>query len=195
MSVFPTSQIFTLRPKPFINTLHLRFGATASHDIVCVCKAKIARGKTLHHFVGCKLAGSVLTERHELVKNAIASVFRQGGATVAAVGIGNDLGKRPDLLIRSSRGETCIDVSIVHPLAPSHIGGDPIHKKEQEKMVKYSAQAAAEEQRFIPAVLDTFGKHGPGLGKLVGLSRTSAASQTPSPTSAYNSSSASQWRF
>jgi len=36
-------------------------------------------------------------------------------------------------------------------------------------MVKYSAQAAAEEQRFIPAVLDTFGKHGPGLGKLVGL--------------------------
>ena len=36
-------------------------------------------------------------------------------------------------------------------------------------MTKYSAQATAEEQRFIPAVLDTFGKYGQGLGKLVGL--------------------------
>src|SRR6185437_3536016 len=34
-----------------------------------------------------------------------------------------------------------------------------------------------------------------GSASSLGCSRTSAASQTPSPTSAYNSSSASQWRF
>src|SRR6185437_6818915 len=34
-----------------------------------------------------------------------------------------------------------------------------------------------------------------GSASSLGCSRTSAASQTPFPTSAYNSSSASQWRF
>jgi len=111
-----------------------------------------------------------LTERHELIKNVILALCQQVGLVVSADPVKPGPNKTPDLSIFTSKGDFCVDVSVVHPLAPSHMKvDDPIDKREKEKRQKYKTYTDETNRSFIPAVVDTFGKFGPGMHQIAGI--------------------------
>jgi hypothetical protein len=170
LTTIPTESHFVLGAPHFINAMHLRYGVGVQEDVVCACGQVIERGTSPHHFVGCnRMAHSALTTRHELVKAAIVSSYQQANAVTEADPVKPGPHICPDFTLFLSKGETCADVSVVHPLAKTHLRSpaDPIAKREDKKKKRYTKYADELNRFFLPAVLDTYGKFGKGLQKIV----------------------------
>ena len=170
LTIYPTDSQFSLRSQHFLHAIHMKFGVGATEDITCACGHEIKKGESTHHFLGCKkLSYSALTTRHDLIKNAIARFFRLASAPVE-VEPRDSNGKYPDLHVTTPSGQISIDVSVVHPLAPSYADKDSdstILARENSKKQKYREYVKQIGHQFLPAVLDSYGKVGEGLRSVV----------------------------
>jgi hypothetical protein len=71
--------------------------------------------------------------------------------------------KRPDIHAFFPDDRVMLDVSVVHPLAPSYLhlqDGAAVKYRENTKVSHYSSLAKDAGSRFVPFVLDSFGTMG-----------------------------------
>ncbi|MEQ1843852.1 MAG: hypothetical protein ABL994_25895, partial [Verrucomicrobiales bacterium] len=125
--------------------------------------------------LGCsKFSGSHLTSRHDAIKLQLAAAFRKVDARVEVERSAHGPERiRPDLTVSASASMMHIDVSVVHPLAPSNIAAadrpNPQHitRREARKRIKYNGIAEADAAVFLPAVVDTLGMYGEGMHEVI----------------------------
>jgi hypothetical protein len=190
-STYPTTATRRMGSSQFNTFVKLRFGIGIDRDVTCKCGTVMKKGTPIDHFTGCKmLAGSALTARHDGIKTLLASFFNRAGARAEIErSLPGEERIRPDITVSTPHSMSHIDVSVVHPLAPSHIAAarmpEPRHiiNRENSKCAKYGERAADEEAQFIPAVVDTFGMFGSGMVKVIDLLRSTASSLEAAPGS------------
>ena len=107
-----------------------------------------------------KLKRSAITQRHNMALQRLSGLLQKGGGSVLIEPNWYD-GKRPD-----AQESILLDVSIVHPAAPSYFksaAGSSLAAskiREKQKIAKYQALAKEEEARFVPFVMETYGSMG-----------------------------------
>lgn len=75
-------------------------------------------------------------------------------------------GKRPDAHVYFAQDNVMIDVSVIHPAAPSYARSGAAsylgacRLREKHKEAKYRDVTREEEARFVPFVMETFGAMG-----------------------------------
>ena len=110
----------------------------------------------------------MLDLRHNQVCQILAIWCRRLGASVVLepTSLDNRNQNRPDLHVILGHQTYLVDVSIVHPTAPSNVvqAARPLNtakKREQAKIRQYSSMSRQQNAIFVPFVLETFG----GFGK------------------------------
>jgi hypothetical protein len=146
------------------------FVADTSHLHSC---PRIKAGIDLRHSVLCRELGavareagySVTSEPHVSVSRADGSEEQKGRADLELVRVNGD-GTRV----------VFVDVSVVHPAAPSYLassGEEPrelcvqVDQREQSKRGTYVAPAQSVGAQFVPFVLESHGGMGPAAARLL----------------------------
>lgn len=159
----------------------LRFGFDPATDMPEMCPFCKVQDMQLDpwHWLSCKVLGGKRTHRHNALMDELASWIRQlGGFTQLEPAQLGDNRTRPDTdsIIGNSRIVT--DVSVVHPLAASHVSVAARRElataeaREQAKRNKYDGMVQARGAKFFPVVLETTG----GMGKDCALALASIIS-------------------
>src|SRR6185437_10592717 len=123
-----------------------RLGLPAQSNLPNLCACGFQLSQDNGHFHSCRLRKRrEVTVRHDRVVRTLASLFRRAGAMVHIEPriFGQDR-LRPDLDIILPAQHLLVDVTIVHPSAPSYKSDTAL-----------SAASAAE--RFLGFALETFG--------------------------------------
>lgn len=101
--------------------------------------------------------------RHDALVRLLSScISRSGGAAQVEPRYLDT--KRPDIHAFFPDDRVLIDLTVVHPAAPSSRASQPLlaaKRREREKVSHYAALTAAEGCRFLPFVLETLGAFGP----------------------------------
>jgi hypothetical protein len=112
--------------------------------------------------------GREITIRHNQVVAIIERFAKLAGAVVVVEpkGLFSETAKRPDLQIILNHKNYLLDVTIVHPTAPSNISHSQkllgqADVAERLKINKYEELSQNQNAIFIPFVIETYG----GLGK------------------------------
>jgi hypothetical protein len=130
--------------------------------------------------------------RHNVVVDELASIMRKAGMTIMVeprrVGLPRRAShRRPDIVIYGGHETTLVDVSLLHPLAPSYRArlrrGDSarrelrlIQHREQVKRTRYAMLAQQYDAgRVAPFVVDAFGAFGECAEELLRMVATHAA--------------------
>jgi hypothetical protein len=159
----------TLRDWEWQVAARMRLGLPPS-DLVeapCSCGIMVPREEMLDHFSACRrVSGITKIHRHNEVQAALVAGVRRLGlnAVPSPPGYHADSAKNPDVLVSFPAGAMmCLDVSIVHPTAASHVGaagarrGVICERMEAAKTAKHGAAAKAHGHDFSPFVLETYG--------------------------------------
>jgi len=156
----PTHSSLTLNDTTY--RLAARLGLTPQDNLpsTCSCGADLLREP--HHFLSCsqKTAGNPETQH-----DCLAQLLVKVGGSVYIEPNWFD-GMRPDAQVSLLRNNTMLDVTVVHPSAPSYLVTAAASelgaatKREKEKIKKYSDLARQESCTFVPIVLETFGAFG-----------------------------------
>jgi hypothetical protein len=112
--------------------------------------------------------GREITIRHNQVVATIERFARLAGATVVREprNLFSETSKRPDLQIIINHKNYLLDITIVHPTAPSNLNHSQkllgqAEVSEKLKINKYDEISQEQHCIFIPFVIETYG----GLGK------------------------------
>ena len=112
--------------------------------------------------------GREITIRHNQVVATIERFAKLAGATVVTEpkNLFSESSKRPDLQIIMNHKNYLLDVTVVHPTAPSNLTHSQkilgqAQAAEKLKMNKYEQISIEQHATFIPFVIETYG----GLGK------------------------------
>jgi hypothetical protein len=109
------------------------------------------------------------------VVKILAGLFRKIGAQVHVEPriYGKDR-DRPDLDVMLPNKSIMIDVTVVHPAAPSRTSSEPlaaVSAAEKKKKARYSDFAAKHGAKFMPFALETFGCFGVSAVQVLKLLR------------------------
>ena len=148
------------------------------------------------HWQSClQVRGRFVTHRHNFILNTLGTLIRDcNGAVwieprvITAAGrrsAGDQRGLRPDAIAATATARYMIDVSVVHPTAPSYAHRPKsAATREADKVRVYGAYSQREGCVFVPFVLESYGAWGARAADFLHvLSR--AASPDPLVTSAY----------
>jgi hypothetical protein len=179
----------TLRDWEWRVAARMRLGMPPS-DLVeapCSCGVVVQRDGMLDHFAACvRVSGITKIHRHNEVQAALVAGVRRLGlsAIPSPTGYHADSARNPDVLVSFPAGAmVCLDVSIVHPTAASHVvaaakeKGVVASRMEAAKVAKHSGAAAAYGHAFSAFVLETYGLCGPAAEKF--LKSAAVASLVP----------------
>src|SRR6185437_1795210 len=126
------------------------------------------------HFLSCtRLRRRAVTGRHDLVLRFLSS-FLHGAGFVSELELPSPNRLRPDLRTVLDGTSLLLDVSIVHPFAPSLLPftASPLgaaRQRELEKLRKYDRLALDEGASFVPFVLESTGALGESAQRFVQL--------------------------
>jgi hypothetical protein len=121
LTCYPSCPELSLSDEDFIYASRLRLGLSCQENLppVCACSAKLADDPA--HFLSCaKLKATAMTTRHDWIVHLLAKFLRGAGAVVhIEPRIFGEERKRPDLDILFPDKQMTVDVTVVHPAAPS----------------------------------------------------------------------------
>ena len=129
-----------------------------------------------------------VTSRHDKIANLLINFFNSNLFLARAVkkAFANKL---PDVEVHLPRETIFIDVSGTHPFNPSYLErtltniSSALDNRANIKINKYSAWARERNARFIPFVLDTFGRLHKDAADIIKLACSERAGLAPSPNS------------
>ena len=128
------------------------------------------------HFHSChRLRGTALRYRHDQVVKILAGLFRKVGAQVHVEPriYGKDR-ERPDLDVMLPNQSIMIDVTVVHPAAPSRTSSEPlatVSAAERKKRGRYTHFATKHGANFLPFAVESFGCFGVSAVQVLKLLR------------------------
>lgn len=171
LTILPTSPALSLKDNHFRVAARLRLGLPPQDDLPrrCCCRAPLPSDPM--HFLSCNLLKPMTTFRHDAIVRILAMLARKAGATCYVEPRFCE-GIRPDIHIVFPSTKFLVDVSVVHPAAPtyaprSHIPLFSALCRERDKTTKFAKLASEEKAQFVPFVLETFGGWGRQATKLI----------------------------
>ena len=191
LRVFPSAPVNRLSNLQVAIAAKLRLGLPLSNvlPVMCPCCQEVgALGRDATHFLGCpRMARTGLTRRHDAIVQHIAAWCNsmQFPAVVEPKIDGER--RRPDVEIILERGRLAVDVSVVHPAAPTYINHHhatvsataPITARENQKNSKYRATVARAGAEFLPFVTSSFGGFGAAAMRFFSILRESVDAMDP----------------
>jgi hypothetical protein len=144
------------------------------------------------HFIGCpKMSRTALTQRHNAIASRISAWCNSVGIPAFLEPKVDGQRRRPDIDIVLDGGRVLVDVSVVHPCAPSHIVGNnamwsalgPLLAREAAKVSKYRALAQDARAELLPFVVSSFGGFGVSAMRLFAILRHQLSAMNPVPWS------------
>jgi hypothetical protein len=172
LNTYPVSRDHTMTDNHFRMAARLRLGLPPQDDLPRQCSCQAVLQQDPLHFFSCgKLKQSAMTMRHDLIVRTLSRyVQRAGGSCYVEPKF--YLGKRPDVHIFFPSSRTMVDVSVIHPGAPSfarqaHVPLSAAHLRERQKISKYRKVAEGESAMFVPFVLESWGGFGTQALKFV----------------------------
>lgn len=155
----------------FTTAVRFRLGLPPVNDTPPVCQC--GQDMTNDHLVGCTmLRKGPLCTRHDKIVQCISSCAKRMGAVTTVEPRGSS-GGIPDIQITHARGTHFVEVSVVHPQAPSNRSaamrgaGVPIEYRENAKFRKYEKYVRDNgPARFTAVVFDSYGASGSGVKDL-----------------------------
>jgi hypothetical protein len=167
LNTTPTESHLTLSDFQYKIAVRNRLGLKPINIMPNVC-ADCGSAMDIHcdHFLTCiSRRKRELNTRHDQVAKFIQKtvVMTGGCATIEPSHLERESRKRPDLDIQLDGNRILIDVSIVHPTAPSHYNlasKKPLvtaENMEKTKLTKYTDIARYHNCTFIPIVLESYG--------------------------------------
>lgn len=163
----PLSDALFLHNASFSAACRLRLGLAPCDDLrFCVCGANLRQHPL--HFLSCSTLRPLATARHDRLLQILARTGRQCGTTVQvepSLGASSDDGARADGHFFFTSVTVFIDVSVVHPAAPSYVKQghrflSAASRREKQKEDLYLDRAKLAGGLFFPFVLDSFGALG-----------------------------------
>ena len=164
------SAALSMSDREFEFAIRLRCGLAPSASppsfSVCPLCHKDFQNDDYHFFSCSKLKRRSLNRRHDAAQNGLARYARSNSCIVSITPKRAD-SKVPDLRVVMTPNATQVDVSGIHPLAPSYehkVHGVPGHAavmRENSKTSGYKDGAEADGDLFAPFVIESFG----GLGE------------------------------
>ena len=176
LNAIPTDPLTTMSDEEYRVALHIRMrhppATLMSH---CVCDGRIDVSDAQNHYLGCpQLMHSTGTYRHNMVTQALASVFRRAGASVqveAPTGVGF---RRFDILAIFAHRTLALDVSVPHPTCRTYLAarrlteeGAVAARAEAAKATAYAAEARDVGAAFHPFVIESYGHFGRSASALL----------------------------
>jgi hypothetical protein len=129
------------------------------------------------------------TLRHNMVTQALASVFRRAGASVQVEAPTGRGFRRFDILAIFSHRTIALDVSVPHPTCRTYLSaprltveGAVAARAEAAKATSYADEARDIGASFYPFVIETFGHFGSRASSLL-RSLSELRTETSPPTS------------
>ena len=119
-----------------------------------------------YHHLCCKgLLSSLLTQRHDFVKNTIAAFAARTHIDVQVEPrkLDPNSRRRVDLKLFIENQTALVDVSFVHPTAPSHLAAAmadsnaPLNRRAQSKASHHQSAANAQQSNLFSFVVESFG--------------------------------------
>lgn len=147
-----------------------------------------------HHLCCRALLSTHLTARHDLIKHCIARFAKRALIDVAIEPRKLDPNscRRVDLQLFIENQTALVDVSLVHPTAPSNVRlassrSDPsasLNRRAQSKIQHHASAARFQHSKFIPFVVESFGGFHSDCFRLLQLIRSSFANFSSSRSTA-----------
>ena len=142
--------------------------------IPCACDQVPSLREDPEHPLHCEKYTGLWKSRHDSVKQTLADIATQCGASVSIEPdqLYSD-GKTPDLLIHMGARSIAVDVTVKHTLAPSYVSNlaqtalRVAREGERVKIFKYEAESKAMGMEFTPFSIETLGGWGPAAQRLV----------------------------
>jgi hypothetical protein len=179
LTTSPTTPTLSIPDSNFSISSRLRLGLVPFDDLhLCTCGASLSTHPL--HFLSCILHRPLTTVRHDRLLQLLCRIARTCGIAVQvepSVGDGKD---RTDGVFFFSSHSSDVDVSVVHPSAPSHIRRavtalGTASFKEKEKLDLYFLKAQQDGRRFYPFVLESFGAIGKNAREFIAVLQDEAA--------------------
>jgi hypothetical protein len=181
LTTLPTERIFMLSNRQFSLAIH-HLLALRIRDLpsLCVCGTQL-NGDPSHFHCCAQTRRIAVTARHDAVAGVLWRVAREAGYIVEAEtsfagliddGTDDPHSLRPDGRIVGFGRYHMVEVSVVHPTAPSHVNDAQrclavARSMEQRKRTKYAELARRERASMSPFVLESFGAVGPSAHALL----------------------------
>ena len=171
LTTLPSSPELILTNSHFRVASRLRLGLPPQDDLPRRCLCDDILTQDPHHFLSCIMLKPSTTFRHDHIVRVLSLLIRKAGGACYVEPRFYDR-TRPDIHVIFPSLKLLIDVSVVHPAAPtyaqnSHVPLFSAASRERDKATKFKTLALAEEARFIPFVLETFGAWGRQAIKLI----------------------------
>ena len=144
------------------------------------------------HFLGCpRLARTSLTRQHDAIASHLAAWCNSVKLPAFVEPKVDGQRRRPDVGIVLDGGRSLVDVTVVHPCAPSYIVQQgamhsalgPLNAREAAKFGKYRRLAAEANAEFFPLAISSFGGFGVSAMRLFAVLRQAVAAMDPVPWS------------
>lgn len=135
------------------------------HD-VCNCDSEIEPEQKVSHILACKhVRYFTKIHRHEMIIAALRETLRQYDIVtfIPETGYVEGTDKKPDLCIALQTGTVVIDVSVVHPCAPSYLDDEiarplsSLAKRDAVKLSKYTEAATKHGHEMIGFICSSLG--------------------------------------
>lgn len=191
LRTLPTEPALVLRNEQFTSVVSLLLNIKGD-GVRCLCTPALVDPTT--HFHTCpRFRHRAVIVRHDELVRTLIKIANEAGCTTqvepqysrddpSGEASGN---LRPDGTIHFPTSTVYVDVSVLHPSAPSHVTLAARGKlkscaaREQSKISKYAAFAAQHHASIVPAVMESYGAMGSLLVKLLKRIAKTAVSFNP----------------
>ena len=179
-SAIPSEEGLQMNNTVFVTAVRMWLGMTILRPDVKRLRCACARGPELTdvHVLCCGM-GQGRTFRHDAIVKTVGEMFNAAGFScmLEPSGFaGLDPESGPDLDVmdyNGYRGSACIDVTVVNPLAPSHVKHaanvdlGTATAAETEKVSKYRSALQGNDRGIVGAALEVLGAFGLGWQRMM----------------------------
>ena len=176
LTSYPVCEPLSLADDDFGFAVRHRLGLPCASGLPRSCDCGTDLSLDMAHFHSChRLRGTAVRFRHDLVVKILAGLFRKVGAQVHVEPriYGKDR-DRPDLDVMLPNQSVMIDVTVVHPAAPSRTSITAlatVSAAEKKKRDRYTQFATKHGANFLPFAIETFGCFGVSAVQVLKLLR------------------------
>ena len=172
LSVAPRAARFTIRNAYYTSVIRTRLYLQGQAGVLVHCGCQSFRAESGKytadplHALSCSLQRRrAITDRHDMVIEALATGIREAGTRVVVeqTGYDEDSSRRPDLFGVIDKIPTFIDVGIIQPSAMTYRNLKPleaVRRYEKVKVKKYTPTAYKNFAGIMPYIVESNGGHG-----------------------------------
>jgi ribonuclease HI len=173
-TTLPTSRSTNIENRYYRLAIRHIYGFPVASNLPSACECGASLVDEPSHWHSCrKTRKRGCGDRHEYVADELIAQGKAVGMVINRIPALRDVkGKRtqPDFEMDAHHSNVFVDVSICSAYAKTNIAlPNPIATREQQKIEKYEDTCRDNSADFLPFVLDSLGRFGPGAWRVIDL--------------------------